>query len=88
MNKLNINKAGLTLGSVVGLVHALWSLLIAIDWAQPLINFNFRMHMIEPSFTVSEFNFMTAVTLVIIAFLVGYVVGSVFAFLWNRFHEK
>ncbi len=88
MNKLNINKAGLVLGSLLGLLHACWSLLIAIGWAQPLIDFIFRVHMIEPVFTVSSFDFGTAATLVVVTFVIGYVVGSLFAYLWNRFHGK
>ena len=86
MNKLNINKVGLTLGSFVGLLHACWSVLVAIGWAQSLVDFNLKMHMAELPLTILSFDFGTAVMLIVIAFLVGYVVGSAFAFLWNRFH--
>lgn len=86
MNNINPRKVSLTLGVFAGLVHLVWSLLVFIGWAQPLIDFIFRMHFIKPLYLVGDFNFMTAVGLIIITSIIGSIVGYVFALIWNKFH--
>lgn len=89
MQKLNPSKVGLTLGSLIGLVHLVWSILVALGWAQGLVNFISWAHMMqEPLAMVAPFNAGTAVLLVVITFIVGYVLGTVFALIWNNFAGK
>ena len=81
------NKAGLALGALMGIWHLGWALLVAIGWAQPLINFIFWLHFIKPIYVIEPFNAGTAALLVAITALSGYVTGFIFALLWNRFHR-
>lgn len=85
MQKVEIHKVGLVFGSLLGLLHAFWSLLVAVSWAQVPLDFIFGLHMIEPVFRVSDFNFTTALMLVVVTAIIGYIFGSVAAFLWNKF---
>lgn len=85
--QLNQHKTGLALGALLGLWHLLWALLVAIGWAQPLMDFMFRIHFVQLSHSIAPFGFGRAVLLVFIAFVVGYIVGSVFAALWNWLHK-
>ena len=87
MNNINANKVGLTFGALIGGGHLVWSVLIAIGWAQPLLNFIFTLHMIKSFIVVSSFDIMLAGTLVIITAIIGYVVGYIFSLLWNWFHQ-
>lgn len=84
---MNKNKVALVLGSFVGLVHLVWSVLIAFSLAQPWLNFVYRMHSLNNPFIVEPFNLMRSIGLIIITFLVGYIAGYVFASLWNKFHK-
>ena len=84
---LNPTKTGLALGGLVGGLHIVWSILVAFGWAQSLVNFNLWAHMVSLPFVVKTFDLSTAVTLVVIAAIVGYVVGHVFALIWNRVHR-
>lgn len=86
MNHINPKKLGLTLGAFFGAVHIAWSLLVAFGWAQPLINFISWAHMMKPMYVIESFDFSTALVLVIVTSLVGFVLGSVFAKIWNRVH--
>ncbi len=86
-NTIQPNKAGLVLGSLLGIWHLAWALLVALGWAQPLINFIFWLHFIKPIYVIEPFNAGTAAMLVAITALCGYVVGFIFALLWNRFHR-
>lgn len=86
-NKISSTKAGLALGLFVGLQHAIWSVLVALGWAQPLINFIFRLHFIDTPFSLLEFDLATAAILVAVTTLVGYVAGNILAWIWNFLHN-
>ncbi len=82
--ELNSHKTGLAVGSFFGLWHLIWSLLVALGLAKPLIDFILGLHFIQYSYSLAPFSLGTAALLVIITALVGYVAGWVFATLWNK----
>jgi hypothetical protein len=87
MSTISPVRTGLVLGVVFGLWHLCWSVLVAIGWAQPFIDFVFWMHFIKPVYAIQNFNEITAVILIVVTTLLGFVVGSVFALLWNWIHR-
>ena len=86
--EINKNKTGLALGAFLGIWHLLWTVLVAIGLAQPLLNFIYRVHFLNNPFQVSPFGIKRAVALVVITAVVGYIAGWAIAFLWNRFHRQ
>ena len=84
---MNKNKTGLVLGLIMGLWHLLWSLLVAVGVAQLLLNFVLQIHFLNNPFVVAPFGIKRAVTLIVVTSLIGYIVGWVFAWFWNRFHK-
>lgn len=80
-------KTALTMGAFVGGLHLVWSILIALGWAQALVDFKLWVHMINVPIVVKSFELSTAVTLVVVTSIVGYIVGHVFARIWNRMHH-
>ncbi len=76
-------RSGLVLGALFGLWHLCWSLLVAIGWAQPVIDFVFWMHFLKPVYVVQPFSVLTAAVLIIITAVLGWVIGFIFANLWN-----
>ncbi len=86
MHHISPKNAGLALGALLGLWHAVWSALVAFDLAQPLIDFIFRMHFIAPVYAIGVFNIVTAIELVVITSVIGFVLGYVFALIWNKLH--
>lgn len=88
MKKLNGHTAGMAVGGFLALWHTAWSLLVAAGLAQTLIDFVFGIHFLDSPLVVGEFNLATAVTLVVVTFIVGYAAGWVFAWLWNSLHGK
>ena len=81
---LKPHKTGLALGAFVGLLHIIWSLIVALGWAQALVQFKLSMHMVSVPITILPFDIGTAVALVIMAAIVGYVLGYLFAVVCNR----
>ncbi len=87
MNHINAKKAGLTLGSLIGGLHLVWSILVALNWAQPLISFILKVHMVKVAFAIDNFNPGYAILLIIVTAVIGYVVGFLFATIWNKMHK-
>jgi hypothetical protein len=80
-------KAGLTLGAVLGGWHLTWSVLVALGLAQSVADFIFWMHFIKPVYVIENFDIARAGILVVVTALVGFVLGAVFAWVWNAAHR-
>ena len=87
MHHINPSKAGVALGLLLGGFHLVWSVLVALGWAQAIYDFILWAHMVHLSFTVGPFDMSATVTLVIMTTVVGYVLGYCFALVWNRVHR-
>jgi hypothetical protein len=87
MKAIDPVKAGLALGAVLGGFHLCWSLLVAMGWAQAVIDFIFWVHFIKPVYTIEPFNAGIAGILIVITSLVGFLLAFVFGLLWNRLHR-
>ena len=84
---INPLKAGVTFGALLGGYHLCWSLLVALGWAQPFIDFVFWMHFIQPVFVIRPFSLPAAAALVVLTFIAGFVIAFLFAVLWNKLHR-
>ena len=87
-HELSVKKTALVLGSFAALLHLIWSLLVALNLAQGLLNFRLEMHFINLPLIVTPFDPVNAALLVIIAFIGGAVIGTVFAMIWNNMPSK
>jgi len=84
---MNVCKAGLVLGFVLGGFHLCWTILVALGWAQPVIDFVFWMHFIKPIYVIEPFAIARASILIVATAGIGFVIGSVFALVWNALHK-
>jgi len=80
---LNEKQTATAFGTFAALVHVAWSALVATGFAQGWLNFVLGLHSLESPVTVGAFNLTTALTLIAVTFIVGYVFGIVFARVWN-----
>ena len=82
--KTNPLRLGVTFGLFLALVHAGWALLVALRWAQPLMDFVFWAHFIAPPFHIEPFEMGRAAILVVLVFVAGWAMGVIGGYLWNR----
>lgn len=83
MVKLNILRTATGVGVFLGAVHAAWAAAVAAGWGQPLLDWIFRLHFIDPPYRILPFDLMTAVSLIGMTFVIGAVLGLAFAAVWN-----
>jgi len=81
------NKVGLVIGALIGGWHLVWSILVLLHWAQPIIDFIFWAHMIQPIYVIKSFNPLAAITLIVITGATGYIFGFIGGIVWNKLHR-
>ena len=82
------SKAALIFGTFVALMHLIWSIMVFLGLAQPYLNFILGLHFLNNPYTVSAFSLSTALMLIAFTFVIGYLVGWVFALIWNKLHKR
>ena len=85
---INPAKVAITLGAFLGGGYVIWSIFVALGWAQALVDFKLWVHMVSVPVVVKAFDLSAVATLIIISTVIGYIVGYVFALIWNRMHHE
>ena len=88
INLLSLHKAGVFLGTLVAGCHLLWIVLVSAGWAQPLIDFVFWAHMVQPIYVIKAFDLRAALILLGMTFASGYALGFIGAILWNKLRSE
>src|SRR5579872_3439072 len=83
MRRINPTKAAAAAGAVTGSWHLMWVTLVGIGWAKPVLDFVLQLHFIKLEYQLAPYAATTAAELVILAFVIGALVGFLFAIIWN-----
>lgn len=81
-------KTGLALGKLMAGVHLVWVIVVALGWAQTLINFVLWAHMVETNIVIREFDFSAAVAIVVTTGVLGFVLGYAYSKIYNWLHRN
>jgi len=85
--RINVCKAGLVGGAALGGWHLCWSILVALGWAQAVIDFVFWMHFIKPIYVIEPFAIARAAILILVTSGIGFLFASAIALVWNALHR-
>lgn len=75
-------------GFGLSMLHVLWVLLVASGFAQPIIDYIFKIHMLSSPFVVQPFSFSFSAQLLAITFGVGCLYGIVFHITKRLFFDR
>jgi len=87
MAELNKNQVGLALGLFAAICHLVWTIAVAIG-IQKFVDWILLLHSIKLDLTLVSVVVLNAIILVVLAFIGGYIVGWVFAALYNWIGKK
>lgn len=82
-NKIDCNRLGLSLGIFFALLHLIWALLVALNFAKGFLDFILPLHFTSFVFGILPFTFINAIILAVLTFVSGYVCGWLFGAIWN-----
>ena len=85
---MNPNKIGFTLGSLAALVHLVWAIIVKLGFGSNVLGGIMRLHFISCPAAITPFSIGTAIFLVILTFIGGYVLGWLFATFYNYYDKK
>lgn len=83
MRRINPMNSGLAVGTVVGLWHFIWVVLVGMGWAKSVMDFVLGLHFISLQYSLAPYAITTAGALVILTFVLGFAFGAFFALVWN-----
>lgn len=75
---------GIIVGSLSVIVHSLWILVVMLGFAQYILDFIYGLHFLNNPFIVGEFSVTKAVGLLGMTFIVGYTIGWILSYLWDK----
>lgn len=85
---MTVGKTGLVFGAVLSGCHLFWSMMVALGWAQRVIDCIFWMHFIKPVLVIKPFKVARAAILIAVTASIGFVIGSAFAWIWNAMCKR
>lgn len=84
---MNLFRTSMIGGLCLASIHFCWLILVFLGWAQPLLDFVFKLHMLNSPFQVQPFDGFLALGLLGITFLIGCFYGVLFYWIKHFMHK-
>jgi len=85
---INKNRAGLVGGILAAVIHAVWALVVVLGIAQIFLDWIFPLHFLNSVYSITSFSIVSALLLVVMGFVGGYVSGWLFAAVVNLVYKE
>jgi len=84
------NRFGLVFGLFFAIMHAIWAIAVAItpSGMEKFLDWVMSLHFMTMAITINPFSLGKAILLVIVTFIVGFVLGWIFAAVLNWVKAK
>jgi hypothetical protein len=87
-DKLDGNRTGLVVGLFFSGLHAIWLILVLFGFGQHYLNWTSKLHMLSSFVSVTNFDWIVALQLLVSMFAVGYGAGWVLTWAHNLVYKK
>lgn len=87
MNQINAHKIGLVVGGTMAIWHAIWASMVLVGVAKAFMDWILGLHFMQFTYNILPFNILTALMLVLVTGIIGYLLGYVSGWLWNMAHK-
>lgn len=84
MNNITPNRAGLVLGTAFAVYHGIWVLAMAIGLGSSWLRWTQSLHFMALDLQLLDFNLLTGLIGVVGALVMGYAMGWIFGFIWQK----
>lgn len=81
-------RAALIGGLSLASLHFCWVLIVSTGVAQPILDWVFKLHMLNPPFQVQSFDVTLSIILIIVTFAIGCLYGVVFDLIRSLLLQK
>lgn len=79
----NATRLGVFFGVAAVILHLLWSLFVASGYAQWWVDWILGLHFVSMPITITAFNAVTMLELLVVVGIVGFVAGYAIALIWD-----
>lgn len=87
MNQVSSHKVGLVFGGMLSIWHVIWAFMVLVGLAKPFLDWILGLHFLNFQYSVDPFAFLSALGLVIVTGVIGYIMGYICGWLWNLAHR-
>ena len=84
---MNRHKTAMTVSLFAGLMHLIWEVVLFLGLGQNWLNWKLSMHSLSGPLKVMPFSLGSAIGLIVMSLVGGYIIGWVFASIYNRVHR-
>jgi ABC-type thiamin/hydroxymethylpyrimidine transport system permease subunit len=81
--KLSKSRLGLMFGALLAACHLLWLVMVLTGVAKTVLDWVLEMHLMGFTYSVLDFNYLSALFLLVMTFVAGYISGFVLAAVLN-----
>ncbi|HSU72654.1 MAG TPA: hypothetical protein VLJ21_02300 [Candidatus Binatia bacterium] len=85
---VNVKQAAVAFGLTAALGHLVWDIAVVAGFADSLVKWKMASYFIIAEVGIAQFSWATALMGIVVCFVAGAVLGSVFAAIWNWAGKK
>ena len=84
---MNTNKMGSVLGVFFGFWALVWEIVLFLGFGQNLLDWKLGLLSVNDPFTVASFSFVSAIELIVLFIIGGYILGAVYAIIYKKIYK-
>ena len=84
VNTLNVKQSAMAFGTIFFIIHLVWVIIVALGFGQSVFDWLSSTHFLKDFHEIASFDLVTAIVLLVRAYIAGLVFGWLLAICWNH----